>query len=226
MHTGFAIALAWPRTACKQAGAWYDGLMDLLGFSKAHYYRVGHAAVVLIESGNGNCHYFDFGRYHAPFGHGRVRDAETDHELRMKSKAIFSASGNELLNFEEILEELCNNDACHGTGDLHASYTKINFEKAFAFARKMQEKSPWKYGPFTWNGTNCSRFVRSVLLSGEPALAEKIRLSVPLSLTPAPSGNVNCLKNKIVMESLKPHAVPETYSNNPSCPAIQPCTAP
>jgi hypothetical protein len=33
-YTGFAIALAWPATWCKQSGAWYDPLTSFLGFSK------------------------------------------------------------------------------------------------------------------------------------------------------------------------------------------------
>src|SRR5690606_25903582 len=102
MHTGIAIALAWPETKCKQAGAWYDGLMNLLGISKENYYKVGHAAVVLIEAKTGNCLYFDFGRYHAPFGQGRVRDLETDHDLEIYTKAKFDNAGN-FLNYEQIL---------------------------------------------------------------------------------------------------------------------------
>ncbi len=47
-HTGFAIALAWPQTYCKQPGAWYDPITLLLGINKNNYYKVGHAALVLI----------------------------------------------------------------------------------------------------------------------------------------------------------------------------------
>ncbi len=74
-HTGFAIAIAWPSTFCKQPGSWYDPLTLWLGVNYNHYYRVGHAAVVLIDPDKNKCHYFDFGRYHAPFQYGRVRNA-------------------------------------------------------------------------------------------------------------------------------------------------------
>ncbi|MDQ3395429.1 MAG: hypothetical protein M3512_15145, partial [Bacteroidota bacterium] len=67
---GFAILLAWPETFCKQAGGWYDPLLSWLGISKNHYYRVGHAAVVLVNGFNGSLQYFDFGRYHSPYGYG------------------------------------------------------------------------------------------------------------------------------------------------------------
>ena len=199
MHTGFAISIAWPETLCKQAGAWYDSLMDLMGFSKNNYYKVGHSAVVLVEIETGNCYYFDFGRYHAPFGRGRVRDMETDHDLQIHTQAEVSTSRNELLNFKEILLELTENKACHGSGTLYASYTIINFEKTFSFAKKMQELSPWKYGPFVIQGTNCSRFVRSVVLSGDPPIFDKLKLFVPLTISPSPIGNVNSLRNKIAL---------------------------
>jgi len=199
MHTGFAISIAWPETLCKQAGAWYDSLMNTLGFSKNNYYKVGHAAVVLVEIQTGNCYYFDFGRYHAPFGHGRVRDSETDHDLQIHSKALVSNSSNELQNFKEILLELTENRACHGSGTLHASYTRINFEKAFSLAKKMQDMSPLKYGPFVIQGTNCSRFVRTIVLSGDPPIVDKLKLYVPLTISPSPIGNVKSLRNKIAL---------------------------
>ena len=194
MYTGFAIALAWPQTYCKQSGAWYDGIMNILGLSQNHYYKVGHAAVVLVEAKTGVCYYFDFGRYHAPFGHGRVRDQQTDHELKMASKARVSDEGY-IENFEEILVELSSNTACHGVGPLYGSYCKIVFEKAFAMAKQMQENSPLKYGPFVWTATNCSRFVRTIVLSGNPAIVNKIRIGVPLTISPTPIGNV-CSLNK------------------------------
>jgi len=38
--TGFAIALAFPDTYCKQAGAWYDNLLNWLGIANNNYYKV------------------------------------------------------------------------------------------------------------------------------------------------------------------------------------------
>lgn len=195
MYTGFAIALAWPQTYCKQGGAWYDGIMHFLRLSKDHYYKVGHAAVVLVEAQTGDCYYFDFGRYHAPFGHGRVRDQETDHELKMTTRASIS-DGGFIVNFDEILGVLFNNTACHGVGPLHGSYSKVNFEMAFAHAKLMQNNSPWKYGPFVWSGTNCSRFVRTIVLSGKPRIIDKIKIFVPLTISPTPIGNVLSLNRR------------------------------
>ncbi len=188
---GFAIALAWPGTYCKQAGAWYDSLMRLLGMNRNNYYKAGHAAIVLVDDISGKCHYFDFGRYHAPYQFGRVRGENTDPELTIHTKAIICKSV--IINLDNILNELAERKACHGAGDLHASVCRINFNKAFSVATKLQKISPIKYGPFIWGGTNCSRFVRHVLRSGIPAFGIRIKLLLPLTITPSPLSNILAL---------------------------------
>ena len=55
-YSGFAIALAWPETFCKQAGAWYDFFMEKIGISLNNHYKVGHAAVVLVDGQSGKFH--------------------------------------------------------------------------------------------------------------------------------------------------------------------------
>lgn len=198
MHNGVAVALAWHETWCKQSGAWYDKLADLLYISKNHYYKVGHAAVVLIENKTQNCHYFDFGRYHAPLGYGRVRNAETDPELSVQTKAIFDKNGR-LTNLKAILNELVNNPACHGTGAISGSFAAIDFEKAYQKAQEMQQKSPIIYGPFVPKGTNCSRFVQTVILAGNPSLKHLLKIRLPFTITPSPMHNVNSLHQKTVI---------------------------
>jgi hypothetical protein len=194
MYTGIALAIAWPETLCKQAGAWYDPPLKWLGINKGNYYKVGHAAIVLIDKSNGNCFYFDFGRYHTPAGQGRVRSALTDHDLEIDSKAIFD-SENLLMNLEDILLELLHNESCHGSGDIHASYCEIHLNKALQKAKEMQENSPLSYGPFVPFGTNCSRFVSSVLIAGKLSFLQRLRLYFPLTLSPTPLGNVRSLTN-------------------------------
>lgn len=189
--TGFIIPLAWGETYCKQAGAWYDGLMNLLGFAKENYYKVGHAGIVLIDSQTGKCHYFDFGRYHTPFGQGRVRNTTTDHDLNIP--IIAQIADTRILNFDKITAFLSNNDACHGTGKMEASYCAIDFEKAYERAMSLQNQSPIAYGPFIWNGTNCSRFVRTVALAGEPPFGNWLKLFLPLTISPTPTWNVRVL---------------------------------
>ncbi len=197
----FAIALAWPATYCKQAGAWYEPVTTFLGFNRNNYYKAGHAAVVLVDSKNRKCHYFDFGRYHAPFQFGRVRGAETDHEMALKTVPEISADGKRLKNLEVILAELQNNPACHGDGELHASRAPVNFEDAFSKAMHMQHKSPIAYGPFKTGGSNCSRFVNTLIRSGNPPLKHRLKLRFFVPLTPTPMNNVNALNGQTKMQS-------------------------
>lgn len=197
MKTGFFIALAWPATLCKRPGSWYDGIANAIGLSQNHYYKVGHAALVLVEKSDGNLHYFDFGRYHTPFGLGRIRNAETDHDLALQSKAQIES--NAIVNLDQILSELLNNPSCHGEGDLHASYTEMDFEKAYRFTKTWQAKSPIPYGPFIKHGTNCSRFVRKVAVKSgmSPQLTLKLRL--PKTVSPTPLNNVKALPNYTIL---------------------------
>lgn len=195
MHNGFAIALAWPETLCKQAGAWYDTLMHAMRISKKGYYKVGHAAIVLIEDKTGTCHYFDFGRYHAPKGNGRIRSAITDHDLKINTKAIFEKQ--KIHNVDEILAELLNNPSSHGDGAIYGSPVRINFKKASQYALTLQKRDYIPYGPFLSNGTNCSRFVNSVLQHGDLSFTNKILLKLPWMLTPTPMWNLTALRGEV-----------------------------
>jgi len=209
-YTGFAIAIAWPETYCKQPGYWYDRSSNLLGLSENHYYKAGHAALVLINSNNKECFYFDYGRYHTPFQHGRVRSALTDHGLVIKTIPVISNNGEKIENFNNILTELQQNPECHGEGKLYASYCRINFHKAFRKANMLQQRSPIPYGPFKYKGSNCSRFVNTSILAGKPNLKYSFMLKYFVPLTPTPLNNVNSLSNKIVL--------PKMLSNMPFYP--------
>lgn len=203
-HTGFAIAIAWPETWCKQSGAWWDNLLNWLGISKNHYFKVGHAALVIIDTKTNKCHYFDFGRYHTPFNHGRVRSENTDDGLKINTRARISDDGKQIENFEEILTELQMNPECHGEGSIHASYGKIDFDKVLAKATLMQETSSIRYGPFRYKGSNCSRFVNTALRAGNPALFSAFKLNFFVPLTPTTLNNVNSFENKVVLAKLLP----------------------
>jgi hypothetical protein len=202
-YSGFAIAIAWPATFCKQPGSWYDSLAGRLGISVNNYYRAGHAALVLVESKTGECHYFDFGRYHAPYQHGRVRSGGTDPGLAIKVQAVISADGRHIRNFEDIMTGLQYNTEYHGDGTLYASYCKIVFSRAYNKAMKMQADSPLAYGPFAYNGSNCSRFVNTCILAGIPAMKHRLKLKYFVPLTPTPLNNVNSLACKIQIPHLR-----------------------
>lgn len=213
---GFAIALAWPETYCKQAGAWYDPFMKRMGFNQIGYYKAGHAAVVLVQNNTGKCHYFDFGRYHAPFAHGRVRSAKTDPELKVWKTARIVE--DEIINLQDILGELAERKACHGSGDLHASSCSINFDAAYEKAVILQDRGPLAYGPFVFNGTNCSRFVRTILLAGRPGLSTRTKLKFPYTLTPAPITNVRALNYPRVIAVNADKNIPTCFNFNEVLP--------
>ncbi|MCF8222704.1 MAG: hypothetical protein K9J25_06110 [Bacteroidales bacterium] len=199
---GLAVAIAWPETYCKQPGSWYDRLMDRTGVSKNNYYRAGHAALVLVKDGNSGFQYFDFGRYHAPFNHGRVRSAETDHDLRINIKPRISGDSTAILNIDELLEELQLNKACHGNGIIYASTMVINYRAALKEVKKMQDMGPVPYGPFIRSGSNCSRFVFRGLIAGKPALKTRLRLKYLVPFTPTPMSNVRSKRRIHQMEQL------------------------
>lgn len=165
----------------------------------------GHAALVLVDSQNKKCHYFDFGRYHAPFNFGRVRSAVSDHGLVIRTIPTISDDGRILENFLEILTELQTNAECHGEGNLYASYCPVNFAKAFKKATHLQHISPIPYGPFQYKGNNCSRFVNDVIVAGMPHWKQIIRLKYLVPLTPTPLNNVNSLTNKVVLPKMLTH---------------------
>lgn len=193
-HNGFALVLAWPETRCKEAGAWYDGLMSALGFNKKGYYKVGHAAIVLIDYKSGSCRYFDFGRYHAPHGFGRVRDAFTDHDLKIHTQANFSSS-RELLNRAQILDELWSNASCHGSGYILSGLTRVSIEKSMKGINKLRQNDFLPYGPFVRKGTNCSRFVATVLEHSGISFLMRLRLFFQVSISPSPKGNITAVGN-------------------------------
>lgn len=183
-----ALILAWPETTCKQAGAWYDGITHLLGFSKEGYYKVGHAAITLVDGRNGNVKYFDFGRYHSPHGYGRIRDEETDHDLKIKT--VIQWENEVPSNLNELITELQLNASCHGDGEIKVGILPIDFEKSFTRAVEMQSEDFWAYGPFVRKGTNCSRFVRSVAVAGSKKPLRSIKMRLPWMLSPTPMWNV------------------------------------
>jgi len=207
MPNSIAIALAWPETLCKQTGEWYDKPAKFLGISKNHYYRVGHSAIVLINPENGKCHYFDFGRYHAPLGYGRVRDEITDHELKIHTKALLT-DNLELINYQDIIDEIQINPASHGDGQLYAGLSMIDFKKALLKAKDLQNLGIINYGPFIIKGTNCSRFVKSVLVNACLSDALRLKLTFTRTLSPTPIGivkNLNYQKRANLKDSEYEH---------------------
>ncbi len=188
MKDGAIIILAWPEGMVCAAGAWYDRI-----FAKKGKYRVGHSALVLIDYTHKKSLYFDFGRYHTPKGYGRVRDAQTDSDLSVIDPVI---KKGKIINLESILFNIYNIKSTHGEGKMYASIcTEINFQKAFSISKNIQKRGIIRYGPFTLNGTNCSRFVSHIARTSIPSFVTKLRLTLPFCITPSPKRNVSIVNN-------------------------------
>ena len=189
INSDFIIVLAWPEGETTAAGAWYDSFCATNG-----KYRVGHSALILINSENKELLYFDFGRYHTPTGFGRVRDKETDPDIGIPISA--EIEDNRIKNIKEILVHTKNKKANHGEGKLYASIlNNVNFISSYRFAKKIQEKGIIPYGPFVPKGSNCSRFVSATIRKSNPSLIKNLRLQFPFSLSPSPKRNVSISNN-------------------------------
>jgi hypothetical protein len=125
-----------------------------------------------------------------------VRDWVTDHELEIRGKVQFSSEG-QLLNIHEIFHEIQDNTSCHGQGPMYAGFIEVDFETSILKAKDIQRNSPISYGPFIWEGTNCSRFVRTVLLAGLSFSKTPLKLLIPPTISPTPLGIVKALPESI-----------------------------
>ena len=195
INKDFIIALAWPEGMCKTAGSWYDFI-----FGKKREMRGGHAAIVLVNSITKKLYYMDNGRYHTPLGFARIRDEETDWDVKINIKAEINS--DTIINIDQILLEISNNSSNHGDGTLYASVlNNISFDNAYSYAKKHQRKGAIPYGPFIINGFNCSRFVASTIIHSSPPFITKIRLMLPCTLIPTPKRNISiCNKNYYVVD--------------------------
>ncbi len=193
-NNGTIIALAWPDTKVVKEGKWYDVPMKWVGAIKDGYYKAGHAAFLLINNNDGVVHYFDFGRYHTPLKHGRVRSIVTDPDVGIKFQA--DVKGGIIINLEEILLERYYNKACHGDGRLTASIVKcISYEKALCKVREMQNREAIPYGPFNLKGTTCSRLVARVVLCSTNNWLTKFLILFPYTVSATPRSNNKVLND-------------------------------
>jgi len=157
--------------------------------------------VILVNPDDSTCQYLDFGRYHTPFGTGRVRNARTDADLHIGTKARIS--NGRLINLEQILLEVMRNRASHASGPVLASWVRLDHAKALRKADMLAERSPLPYGPFAPKSLNCTRFVRTVILSGRPPMPVFLRMAKVPTFTPTARFTVLALPHwKKMPESL------------------------
>ena len=190
-YNDIAIPIAWPDQTARGDELWMAALKKL-GIVKNLNFKVGHAAIVLIERKTGDLRYFDFGRYIVPRGFGRARSSEFDPRLELFSKASFSEN-NQFLNLEEILIELSNKEsATHGAGRLLCSIAEhVSFQKGVEYAESLVDKGPILYGAIAPNNNSCSRYVAQILVNAmEKNDPRSNKIFFPECLKASPTSNV------------------------------------
>lgn len=189
--TGKLVVLAYPDTFVKMSDELICKFLPLVGLGTKEYIKAGHAAQVLINTEDGKCYYYDFGRYITPKGFGRVRSATTDAELVIPFTMEFDVN-KKIKNLDQLLLWLeANPQKTHGEGRLLASVCDpIDFEKAMSYANMLQNKGSIRYGAFHKMGSNCARFVTETILAGTSEKRIQKALAFNKKFTPSGIGNV------------------------------------
>ncbi|SKB56800.1 hypothetical protein SAMN05660226_02038 [Parapedobacter luteus] len=199
-YQDLAMVIAWPDKTARGDERWM-ALLKQLRIVKNLNFKVGHAAIILINHQTGSLAYYDFGRYITPRGYGRARDAESDPRLKLFTKAQLSSQGT-ITNLKAILSELQQMEyATHGGGRLLFSLiTGISFSASTRFAQRIIAHGPIQYGAIAKGNNSCSRFVAQVLLAGLPSRhPARKRIALPESFKASPVSNVvNAAPNGVV----------------------------
>lgn len=186
-----ALPISWPDKTAFGDEKWMF-FLKRIGIVKNLHFKVGHAAILLIERSTGSIRYYDFGRYLSPRGSGRARSAAFDPRLVISTKARISNQGD-IQNLREILEELSEKEeATHGGGRTFFSIcTQVSFSKCAAYADKLVAGGPIPYGAFAKDNNSCSRFVAQILTEGMvPDDRRRRKILYPECLKASPMSNV------------------------------------
>ena len=198
-----AIVIAWPQCTAR-ADESLAILLRKAGLVKNLNFRVGHAAICLINPQTHEVLYYDFGRYITPRGYGRARSKYTDPGLTLVTKAEFNEE-RDLMNVEAIASELDSKSKfTHGTGPLVFSVSKtINFIKAKAYADDMVMKGYFEYNGLYKSASNCARYVTETMKAANEDGTVGTKLKYPLTVRPTPLFNVVAAKTQDTIYSFE-----------------------
>jgi hypothetical protein len=191
----FAIPLAWPDTTARADERWFMVLRKL-GILKNLNFKVGHAAIILVERRTGQALYYDFGRYVTPRGNGRPRSHQTDPKLTLRTICQFSddpTTEHPITNIDALIAELEQNKAAtHGDGILYFSVASdVSFLRARESADLMTLTGNVRYSAFAPGNNNCSRFVEKVLVASLlPGSDARWHVNYPETFVASPVSNV------------------------------------
>ena len=201
IYNDIAVVIGFPDNWAKGEKL-RDKILYSLGITYTQYYKVGHAALLLIRRESGEIEYFDYGRYIAPAGKGRVRSKDTDPKLSIPVKAEFDFQGNlknllEIMNYLETIE-----DDTHGHGRTYFSVCKnISFEAGKEYINNLIGKGSSKYVTYGIGGMNCSSFVTKSLIKSVSEKKKRLNLYFSETIAPTPLGNVvNAAENGEIWE--------------------------
>jgi len=198
-----AIVIAWPQCTAR-ADESLAIFLRKAGLVKNLNFRVGHAAICLINPQTNEVLYYDFGRYITPRGYGRARSKYTDPQLALEIKAEFNDE-RDLLNVAEIAAELDSKSKyTHGIGPLVFSVSKtINFIKAKAYADDMVMKGYFEYNGLYKSASNCARYVTETMKAANEDGTVGTKLKYPLTVRPTPLFNVVAAKTQDTIYSFE-----------------------
>ncbi|NGM61417.1 hypothetical protein G5B30_05730 [Sphingobacterium sp. SGG-5] len=192
LYNDIALPLAWPDQTAYGDEAWMS-LLQKCGIVKDLHFKVGHAAILLIERKTGEIRYFDFGRYICPRGYGRARSQDFDPRLRISIRADIDPATGEITNLLDILQELSGMEtATHGGGRLlFVPVQGISFKKAVDYAENIVRQGPILYGALAANNNSCSRYVAQALTHAMDPKDFRIRkILYPECVKASPTSNI------------------------------------
>lgn len=167
--TDFLIPMTFPNWRIYMPDKWFRSILHAFGYNKDNSTALGHSLILMIESSTGKVEYTDFGRYCIPKGYSRARLAKDDVLLFVPIKA--KIENGLVLNVQELMEWVFSEHHIHLSGGplFYKVLPNCNFKKGLDFAKKMVSKGIIEYDIFGKSKSNCSRYVRDLMLeSMEP----------------------------------------------------------
>lgn len=189
-YQDLVIVVAWPDATMRGDERWMM-FFKKIGIVKNLNFKVGHTAVILVDSQTKELRYYDFGRYISPRGHGRARSVESDPRLRMDTKADID-NHNNIRNLKEIIMELdALRDVTQGVGRIFFSVAEgVSIRLARQYADGLVRAGSSPYGAVAWGNNNCSRFITRLLIKSSPKYHLFHSVRYPETIKASPMSNV------------------------------------
>lgn len=189
-YNDLVIIVAWPDATMRGDERWMM-FFKKLGIVKNLNFKVGHTAVILVNSQTKDLQYYDFGRYISPRGQGRARSVESDPRLRLDTKAEIDANNN-IRNLKEIIMELDSlREVTQGVGRIFFSVASdVSIQLARQYADGLVRAGSTPYGAVARGNNNCSRFITRLLIKASQKYHIFHSVRYPETIKASPMSNV------------------------------------